>query len=91
MDLTILVNKEHLLYKNYVPDDLIEIHETTGKKIELLDVLQNGVLRNIDVRCGLDEFKMDNHKLEFDGIRDFSKIKTVIVVVWIDGEGDSKD
>ena len=34
MDLTILVNKEHLLDKNYVPDDLIEIHEPTGKKID---------------------------------------------------------
>ena len=34
MDLTILVNKEHLLDKDYVPSDLVEIHEPTGKKID---------------------------------------------------------
>lgn len=34
MDYTILVNKEHLLSKDYVPDGLVEIHEPMGSKLD---------------------------------------------------------
>ena len=34
MDYSILVNKDHLLEENYVPDTLVEIHEPTGEKID---------------------------------------------------------
>lgn len=34
MDFTILVNKNNLLKEDYVPENLIEIHEPTGEKID---------------------------------------------------------
>ena len=34
MDYTILVNNGHLLAADYVPEDLIEIHEPTGSKLD---------------------------------------------------------
>ena len=34
MDYTILVNKENLLPSDYVPEDLVEIHEPTGSKLD---------------------------------------------------------
>ena len=34
MDYSILVNKDHLLEENYVPETLVEIHEPTGEKID---------------------------------------------------------
>ena len=34
MDYSILVNKEHLLGEEYVPDTLVEIHEPTGEKLD---------------------------------------------------------
>ena len=34
MDYTILVNKEHLLSKDYVPEGLVEIHEPMGSKLD---------------------------------------------------------
>lgn len=34
MDFTILVNKNNLLKEDYVPENLIEVHEPTGEKID---------------------------------------------------------
>ncbi|MEE6206753.1 MAG: M15 family metallopeptidase [Alphaproteobacteria bacterium] len=34
MDFTILVNKDNLLPRDYVPEGLVEIHEPTGSKID---------------------------------------------------------
>ena len=34
MDYTILVNKGNLLPSNYVPEELVEIHEPTGSKLD---------------------------------------------------------
>ena len=34
MDYTILVNKENLLSEDYVPENLVEIYEPTGEKID---------------------------------------------------------
>lgn len=34
MDYTILVNKEHLLSSDYVPEELVEIHEPMGSKLD---------------------------------------------------------
>ena len=34
MDYTILVNKENLLTRDYVPENLVEIHEPTGSKLD---------------------------------------------------------
>ena len=34
MDYSILVNKENLLDEDFVPEDLVEIHEPTGSKID---------------------------------------------------------
>ena len=34
MSFTILVNKENLLSKDYVPEDLVEIHEPMGSKLD---------------------------------------------------------
>lgn len=34
MDYTILVNKNNLLKEDYVPENLVEIHEPTGEKID---------------------------------------------------------
>lgn len=34
MDFTILVNKNNLLKEDYVPENLVEIHEPTGEKID---------------------------------------------------------
>lgn len=34
MDYTILVNKENVLSKDFVPEDLVEIHEPTGSKLD---------------------------------------------------------
>ena len=34
MDYTILVNKKNLLSRNYVPEELVEIHEPTGSKLD---------------------------------------------------------
>lgn len=34
MNFAMLVNKEHLLSEDYVPEDLVEIHEPTGEKID---------------------------------------------------------
>ena len=34
MDFTILVNKDNLLGEHYVPEDMIEIHEPMGSKID---------------------------------------------------------
>lgn len=34
MDYTMLVNKDNLLESDFVPEDLIEIHEPTGSKID---------------------------------------------------------
>ena len=34
MDYTILVNKEHLLSSDYVPEGLVEIHEPMGSKLD---------------------------------------------------------
>ena len=35
MDYQILVNKEHLLSKDYIPETMVEIHEPMGSKIDL--------------------------------------------------------
>ncbi|MBO7097903.1 MAG: M15 family metallopeptidase [Alphaproteobacteria bacterium] len=34
MDYTILVNKQNLLSRNFVPDNLVEVHEPTGSKLD---------------------------------------------------------
>lgn len=34
MDYTILVNKQHLLAEDYVPENMVEIHEPTGFKLD---------------------------------------------------------
>ena len=34
MDFTLLVNKNNLLKEDYVPENLVEIHEPTGEKID---------------------------------------------------------
>ena len=34
MDFTILVNKDNLLKEDYVPENLVEVHEPTGEKID---------------------------------------------------------
>ena len=55
MDYTILVNKENLLPRDYVPEELVEIHEPTGCKLDKTYVNQ----LNIEVYRAFKEMQKD--------------------------------
>lgn len=62
MDYTILVNKENLLASDYEPEELIEIHEPTGSKLDKTYINR----LNIDVYNAFKEMQADALKEKFE-------------------------
>lgn len=62
MDYTILVNKENLLASDYEPEELIEIHEPTGSKLDKTYINR----LNVDVYNAFKEMQADALKEKFE-------------------------